>query len=231
VLEAADDAATVNLGEEWRTPTYYDFMELIDNSDYSYDYEQGLATFTSRINGKSIVIPNVGHRYRSGKESSNYLMSANITGCSTSGYGNYPTMFNGLYVLLVDSYMNVQGLDDGSRLFGYNIRPVSGGTRQGIPLTAHVGESYSSTSNTITFIPQFLNEEKAGWTYTYRAFLYQNGATGSAWKIKTLDSRSASVTFDGLESGTTYYYSIGWAGSGNSTAETGESEVRAASTL
>ena len=233
VLDPEDDAATVNLGAAWRTPTYSDFMELLDNCDYSYDYDNKLGRFTSRINGNYIEIPNIGHR-RYSKESANYLMSSNIMGYP-SNPGSYPTMFNGIYVLYVDSYTNAQGLDDVSRSYGYNIRPVSGGSRQEIALTAHVDESYSCSANTITITPSFSNEERAGWTYTYTAFLYKAGETDSAWKRLTMDSRFAPFTFDGLESGTTYYYSVGWTGkgkdSGYTVTESGESEIRAATTL
>lgn len=41
ILESADDAATVNMGSEYRMPTKADFKELIDNSTIIYIDLQG----------------------------------------------------------------------------------------------------------------------------------------------------------------------------------------------
>ena len=55
-LDAAHDAATVNLGAPWRMPTDEEFQELYDNCDWEWTTENGYygVRFTSRINGKSI---------------------------------------------------------------------------------------------------------------------------------------------------------------------------------
>ena len=55
-LDAAHDAATVNLGKPWRMPTKDEFQELYDNCDWEWTTENGYygIRFTSRINGKSI---------------------------------------------------------------------------------------------------------------------------------------------------------------------------------
>ena len=42
-LEPEDDAAHVNMGGDWRMPTYDDFIELLENTDiylYDYDYDR-----------------------------------------------------------------------------------------------------------------------------------------------------------------------------------------------
>lgn len=55
-LDAAHDAATVNLGAPWRMPTDEEFRELCDNCVWEWTTENGYygVRFTSKINGKSI---------------------------------------------------------------------------------------------------------------------------------------------------------------------------------
>ena len=62
-LDAAHDAATVNLGAPWRMPTNEEFQELYDNCDWEWTTENGYygVRFTSRINGKSIFFSASGY--------------------------------------------------------------------------------------------------------------------------------------------------------------------------
>lgn len=55
-LDAAHDAATVNLGAPWRMPTEEEFQELYDNCDWEWTTENGYygVRLRSKINGKSI---------------------------------------------------------------------------------------------------------------------------------------------------------------------------------
>ena len=77
-LDAAHDAATVNLGAPWRMPTDEEFQELYDNCRWEWTTENGYygVRFTSKINGKSIFFSASG--YGSGS-------SWNYRGA----YGNY----------------------------------------------------------------------------------------------------------------------------------------------
>ena len=50
------DAATVLLGNNFRTPTANDWQELMDSCNWTFD-EDGNATVTSRINNNSILLP------------------------------------------------------------------------------------------------------------------------------------------------------------------------------
>lgn len=63
-LQPEDDAATVNWGPEWRTPTMDDFRELVENCSWSMEEQNGVmgTKFTSD-NGESIFIPASGYRY------------------------------------------------------------------------------------------------------------------------------------------------------------------------
>lgn len=54
VLEPIDDAATVNWGDEWRTPTMEEFKELLDGCEWHKNI--GFVYGISKINGKVIII-------------------------------------------------------------------------------------------------------------------------------------------------------------------------------
>jgi hypothetical protein len=72
-----DDAATVCLGGDWRTPTSEDFKELFGNCDRSY--VEGGYVYTSRINGNSITLPACGFYGGSTKvTSTTYLMTSSL---------------------------------------------------------------------------------------------------------------------------------------------------------
>ena len=65
-LTPEQDAAHVNLGDNWRMPTYDECQELIDNCDATWtdDYNgTGVAgcIFTSKVNGNSVFLPAAGY--------------------------------------------------------------------------------------------------------------------------------------------------------------------------
>ena len=58
VLQPEDDAATINMGSNWRMPTQTEMDELKQYCDYEVDvYDIKPRKFTSKINGNSITIP------------------------------------------------------------------------------------------------------------------------------------------------------------------------------
>lgn len=63
-LDAADDAAAVNWGGNWRMPTSREFQELLSNCQREWTTVNGLSgcKFTSSQNGKSIFLPACGYR-------------------------------------------------------------------------------------------------------------------------------------------------------------------------
>lgn len=65
VLEAADDPATYNLGNQWRTACSADYEELISNCTLSLEDVNGVECFkfTSNINGNSIYFPKSGNEH------------------------------------------------------------------------------------------------------------------------------------------------------------------------
>ena len=65
VLEMADDAARAAWGGKWRMPTREEWQELRDNCSWVWTSQGGVAGYsvTSKINGESIFLPAVGHRF------------------------------------------------------------------------------------------------------------------------------------------------------------------------
>lgn len=65
-LEASDDAATVNLGGQARTPTKDEWQELINNTTPTWTTRNGVnGRLLTAPNGKSIFLPAAGCRYGS----------------------------------------------------------------------------------------------------------------------------------------------------------------------
>lgn len=62
-IDAKHDAARVNMGEEWRTPSDDEFQELYDNCTWEWTSENGYygIRFTLKINGNSIFLPASGY--------------------------------------------------------------------------------------------------------------------------------------------------------------------------
>ena len=82
-LDAAHDAATVNIGAPWRMPTCEEFKELYDNCCWVWTTENGYygVRFTSKINGKSIFFSASGIGYGSScytRGSDGYYWSASF---------------------------------------------------------------------------------------------------------------------------------------------------------
>lgn len=67
VLEAVDDAATVNWGGKWRMPTYSEIDELSDNCTWTWAKKNGIDGFiVEGKNGRTIFLPAAGY-YKSEK--------------------------------------------------------------------------------------------------------------------------------------------------------------------
>ena len=69
-LTPEQDAAHINMGDNWRIPTKAECQELIDNCDvvWTDDYNGTGVTgkvFTSKVNGNSVFFPATGYFYNS----------------------------------------------------------------------------------------------------------------------------------------------------------------------
>lgn len=112
------DAATVNWGAEWYTPTYKQVEELLNNTTSEWVTENGVdgRRFTSNTNGNSIFLPVTGFRQGSS------LRYTNLGGywSSTESNADY---CGANYLVFGESYAYCSG---DSPYRGYIIRPVKG---------------------------------------------------------------------------------------------------------
>ena len=69
-LDAEHDAATVNMGADWRMPDIADFKELLDNCTTKWTTQNGITgmLFTSKHNGNTLFFPAGGYRNGSSLE-------------------------------------------------------------------------------------------------------------------------------------------------------------------
>ena len=115
-LDAAHDAATMNIGAPWRMPTCEEFKELYDNCCWVWTTENGYygVRFTSKINGKSIFFSASGY----GNGSSWYNRGGN--GCYWSrSFHSYR------YARRLSFYSGgVNPQSDYNRYNGFALRPV-----------------------------------------------------------------------------------------------------------
>jgi len=122
-LEPGDDAAHTELGGNWWTPTYDDFVELLANCTVTkaQDPESGkyYATFTSNINGNSIRFSDYKVMYEASDGRSEYSLWA-------SEIGGTPCYPGGPYTLYGSLQYNdsPRVLEETTRYYGRPIRPV-----------------------------------------------------------------------------------------------------------
>lgn len=113
VLEAEDDAASVNLGNGWRTPTFNEFKELRENCTWAWTTRNGVNGMqVTGPNGKSIFLPGGG-----------WYTNTTLTGKTT--YGSYWTASgsggNAHAVDFANGYVDKAYL---ARPDGRSVRPV-----------------------------------------------------------------------------------------------------------
>lgn len=110
------DAATVNLGKDWRMPTKDEVQELCEKCTFTYGEVDGVkGYYATGKNGNSIFLPCYG--YKSGSWDSNENQ-----GCFWIGTENYYNSSSGNYLKLCEgeTYWGSTIL----KYFGLQIRPV-----------------------------------------------------------------------------------------------------------
>lgn len=117
VLDAADDAATQQLGSPWRMPTKVDIKELRDNCIWTRIEQDGVSGYqVEGPNGNVIFLPAAGARKGSGLQSAgtygNYWSSSLDT--AYSYLARYLSFDSGAHDWVSYQY----------RYYGYSVRPV-----------------------------------------------------------------------------------------------------------
>ena len=114
-----DDVARQKWGDEWRMPTYYECELLCNRNEYTWtwDYDRGGATVTSKETGNSIYLPAAGAIERTYVQNTGIMLacwasSAHNTSSSTSAHFTFSSM---------NSYPVVS---HGLRYVGHSVRPV-----------------------------------------------------------------------------------------------------------
>lgn len=118
-LLPVDDAATVNKGNDWRTPTKAEWQELVDNCTWTWTTQNGVSGFAViGSNGKSIFLPAAG--YYEGEN----IYDANYCEFWSSSLDTYtPFTASNLYS---NNYNNsaYYTVTTNWRSYGYPVRPV-----------------------------------------------------------------------------------------------------------
>ena len=118
-LEAADDAATANLGSPWYMPTGDEIQELIDNCTWTWTTQDGVKGYEvkSKKNGNSIFLPAAGRRTRSELKvagSEGFYWSSSLRSAYLSS----------TYARDLDFDSDWRDYTDYTRDFGCSVRPV-----------------------------------------------------------------------------------------------------------
>ena len=116
VLEASDDAAHVNWGGAWRTPTVDEMRELRDNCIHKWTTQNGVdGHLFVAFNGNTLFLPAAGYRFETelrGAGSYGYIQTSSFSaGTPASAWSLY-------------FYSENYGMGYGSRNSGFTVRPV-----------------------------------------------------------------------------------------------------------
>lgn len=114
-LSKADDAATSNLGNNWRMPSESEFNELLQKCQWTWITYKGTTGYkiTSKLNGNSIFLPATGWygRYINNRGSVGYYWSRSL-----SSGNDYP--------ICLRFFSNTMETYTYGRYIGCTIRPV-----------------------------------------------------------------------------------------------------------
>ncbi len=118
-LVAADDAATVNMGDGARTPTKAEWEELVNNTTAVWTTQNGVAgrKFIA-VNGNSIFLPAAGFRFYTAPVSS---VGTDGNYCSSSLDTDNPT---DAHIFSFDEDSQNMGTNNYRRYYGRSVRAV-----------------------------------------------------------------------------------------------------------
>ena len=116
-LEPEDDVAHVNLGGNWRMPTFAEITELIENCSWVWTTQNGVnGRLVTGTNGNSIFLPAAGRRD-----------GTNLNDAGSKGYYWSSSLDSDIpqYVWNVSFSSGEAYRNDGLRHYGYTVRPVT----------------------------------------------------------------------------------------------------------
>lgn len=220
VLEPEDDAASVALGEGWRTPSFYDICELLEYCDVDMEFVgeepnvQEIYTLTSTINGNKLTMAyDVDHPHMCSS-----IVCNDMRDCVN----------NNAYVLMGSAVMG-----GNFRTLGLKVRPVYGGSAKEFEWKVRAEAEPEVGSTTAIIGGAFLFEEDVMKEYKYYVGLF-NSVRGDSFTFRKDITRTTKAQFSGLEPGHTYYYAVccqvKWRQDGYTMTEDYISEVRSFTT-
>ena len=139
ILDAEHDAATVNMGSDWRIPTVEETLELVENTDHYYISEDGSIVAELELDGsklRSICFVKKGEEFNYNNRSnfiefpfagyfySSLLVTDGLVGnvWSSSVFCDY---MESAHFLSFDNGSFLSGNFNSSRHFGFSVRGVT----------------------------------------------------------------------------------------------------------
>lgn len=170
------DAATVNLGGDWRMPTKDEMKELIDNCTWEWKQINGVNGYVVKgTSGNSIFLPAGGW---GGGNSQGDLCNYNTSTSSSTNMG---------FAYLFMAKSTFKSLSSSNKYFGCNIRPVTSNPNAG--------------GTPIDHSQDYLVTEKISASYNGGAFSIINGRilSGSVLKFTFKNGSSETVKLTGVQ--------------------------------
>ena len=124
ILQPSDDAATKQWGNEWCTPTYTQWKELMEYCEYSRATVNGvLGSRYTASNGNSIFLPAAGS-YEDARPI-NVGAAGNYWSKTLAGYSTFFSYDDGPHCRLAfHTYGELHFMESYYRFRGYTVRPV-----------------------------------------------------------------------------------------------------------
>lgn len=207
-LPATADAATVNWGGGWRTPTYQEMEELLICSKTCTKQNDMNGILITGYNGNSIFLPAAGYRRYDESADWDNLYGRYWTSSCENGHaaGLYFELYNYSSGIEIDD-LELEWL---TRFYGMSIRPVWTSSVPTFPIPTVTTEGYSCnwefSGNEYYGVKVVIYGNYQEFTcVTTWGFRYGTNINNLSNNIE-VDLNENSVILSGLAGNTTYYY-------------------------